>query len=83
MKNEKQCAIHDVIGGNLTELPSAGRVIITNHNSIPNGNYIFFKGPSGNYFVTLSYQDRHSTYRIGELTLKNILVKLLPMTVCV
>ena len=63
--------ISDVIGSNLTDLPSGGRVIITNHSSIPNGNYIFFKGKSGDYFVTLSYQDRHSTYRIGESTLKH------------
>ena len=53
-----------------SELPDSGRVIITNHGSIPNGDYIFFKGRSGGYFVTLSYQDRHSTYRIGENTLE-------------
>ena len=70
---DKKLHISDVIGRNLTDLPNGGRVIITNHSSIPNGYYIFFKGKSGNYFVTLSYQDRHSTYRIGESTLKKYL----------
>ncbi len=70
-KKNTNLPISDVIGSNLTELPIGGRVIISNHNSIPNGNYIFFKGSSSNYFVTLSYQDRHNTYRIGEETLKN------------
>ena len=27
----------------------------------------------GDYFVTLSYQDRHPTYRIGESTLEKYL----------
>jgi hypothetical protein len=58
---------------NLTDLSNDGRVIIINHSSIPNGNYIFFKGNSGDYFVTLSYQDRHPTYRIGESTLEKYL----------
>ena len=70
---DKKLHTSDVIGSNLTELPNGGRVMINNHSRIPNGNYIFFKGPSGNYFVTLSYQDRHSTYKIGEETLKKYL----------
>jgi hypothetical protein len=72
-KSNVKLHISDVMGSNLTELPDGGRVTITNYSSIPDGNYIFFKGRSGDYFVTLSYQDRHPTYRIGETTLKKYL----------
>jgi hypothetical protein len=54
-------------------LPTGGRVAISGHPTIPTGYYFFFKGRSGNYFVTLSWQDRHSTYRIGESNLKKYL----------
>ena len=55
------------------ELPSGGKVRISNHKSIPDGMYFFWKDRSGSYQVTKSYQARDSSYSIGEYTLKKYL----------
>ena len=55
------------------ELPSGGKVTISDHNSIPNGRYYFWKDRSGGYQVSKSYQARDNSYSIGERTLKKYL----------
>ena len=55
------------------ELPSGGKVTISDHNSIPDGRYYFWKDRSGGYQVSKSHQARDNSYSIGERTLKKYL----------